>query len=375
MKKDIYLDSAATTRVYPEVVEVMKKAMLEDYGNPSSLHLLGEKAFEGINLARRKLADEIGAKAHEIVFTSGGTEANNLALSGVLRANSSKKKKIFISAIEHPSVSETARHLKRLGYGVVEIPVDKTGRIDFEFLEKMIDKRTALVSVMHVNNVFGTIQDVEKIGKLCKDRGVLFHTDAVQSFGKLKIDVKKMGIDLLSASGHKIGGPKGVGFLYVCEDVKLEPVIYGGGQEKGLRSGTENVPGIVGFAKALEIYKNKNWERVEKARDLMIAGLNQIGGQIHGVLGSDRIYDNIYLSFKDVSGESLVYHLSSERIYVSSGSACDSKKSGSEVLKAIGLSRDEIKSGIRISLGNDIDERDIKIVLTKLEKILKKLKR
>jgi cysteine desulfurase len=370
--REIYLDNAATTRTENEVVKEMEKYYLEDYGNPSSLHKKGEEARKAIDEVRREIALEIGCKAHEIVFTSGATESNNLVMQGVMK--NSGKRKIIVSAIEHPSVSEVCDFLGKEGFEIVRIGVDGKGKLNIDELEKEIDENTEMVSVMFVNNVFGTIQDIRKIGKLCKERNVIFHTDAVQGFGKLKIDVNSMNVDLFSASGHKIGGPKGVGFLYVREGVEIKPIVYGGGQERGIRSGTENVTGIVGMGKALEIYKKKDWEKVGRIRDLFIEELEKIGGKINGS-NEDRIYNNIHVSFKNVDAEDLIMRLSSIGIYVSAGSACDSKKMKEDlVLKAIGLSEDEARGSIRISLSDDINEDDVSYVVGEIKGLLETLR-
>jgi len=368
--KKLYLDEFATTRVSPQVLEAMKPFFLEEYGNPSSLHEMGEKATKVMNEAREKLAAEINAKAHEIIFTSGGTESNNLALKGLYKLG---KKKIIISAIEHPSIVEVCAHSETQGYNIVKIPVDKEGLIDINKLEGEIDSDTALVSIMHVNNIFGVVQDLEKIGKICKEKNVLFHTDAVQSFGKLDMDVRKMNIDMLSASAHKIGGPKGIGLLYVKEGVELEPMIQGGGQERDLRSGTENVPGIIGFTKALELIKKINKEKVSKVRDKLIEKLEGIGGKVNS--SKDGLYNCIHVSFPGVDNETLVVFLSHKGIYVSAGSACDSKKEKEDyVLKAIGLNDDLIRGSIRISIGEDISEEDVDFIVTGIKESVEKLR-
>src|SRR3989344_7996237 len=271
MRKEIYLDNGATTRVRKEVMQVMLPYFTEQYGNPSSKHALGRNAFEALTCAREILARSIGARAEELIFTSGGTEANLLALLGVAAA--STKKKILMSSIEHASVRAVCDVLRERRYSVREIPVNREGRVDVQVLEKMIDAQTLLVSVIHGNNEVGTLQDVRAIGALCQRKGVLFHTDAVQSFGKVPIDVRTMRIDVLSASAHKIHGPKGVGFLYVRTGVPLVPVMSGGGQERGLRGGTEHVAGIVGFAKACALMSRADVKRVQHLRDFFIACL------------------------------------------------------------------------------------------------------
>jgi len=369
----IYLDNAATTRVEKKVVAEMKGYYLEEYGNPSSIHELGERALEAVNNARKVLSSEIGCKAWEIVFTSGSTESNNMAFFGITRGElGRRRKKIIVSVIEHSSIFEICDALKKKGFEIVEIGVDEKGILDWEKMEKEIDFDTLLVSVMHVNNEIGVIQDLRKIGKICKSKRVIFHSDAAQSFGKLKIDVNSMGIDLLSCGAHKIGGPKGIGFLYVREGVKILPLIYGGGQERGLRGGTENVPGIAGFAKAFELAKRVDWVEIGKVRDYFISGLEKMGGNINGSK-EKRIWNNINVTFSGVDGESLVLALSDKGIYCSTGSACESrKKTEDRVLKAIGLKGREINGSLRFSLSEKISKKDIDLVLEELKKYLER---
>jgi len=372
MKKEFYLDNASTTRVDERVLKEMQRYFLEDYGNPSSSHKLGEEARREIDKARKIIAKEINAKPWEIYFTSGGTEGNNIALQGLAKAFPYKKK-IIISSLEHPSITEICNYFETQGYKIVKIPVDAQGHVRIDAIEREIDKDTLLVSVMHVNNVFGVIQDIEKIGNICRNKGTIFHTDAVQSFGKIAIDSTR-GIDMLTASGHKINGPKGIGILYVKEGVQIKPLAYGGGQEKGIRSGTENVPGIMGFAKAIEIGKKVNREKIKKVRDKFIEELQRIGGKINGSM-QDRIYNNIHVSFTLVDAEVLVQWLSKKGIYVSAGSACDSKKGKEdESLRAIGLTQIESKGSIRITINEYIEEKGVKFIVKEIEKAVKKLK-
>ena len=367
--KSLYFDNSATTPVYPEVVKVMSKVMLEDYGNPSSNHAVGDTVSKLLIDSRTKLARALGAKVHEVYFTSGTTESNNWIFSGLAHTNT--KKKILISSIEHPSISETAKLFKNWGYNIVEIPVSTEGLIDLAFLEKSIDSETLFVSVMHANNIFGTIQNLKKIGDICKRKGVLFHTDCAQSFGKMKLLVHDWNIDLLSASAHKIGGPKGVGLLYVRDGVKIAPLLHGGGQEKGLRSGTENVPGIVGFAKATELSLKENWNRVSEVRDYLISKLEILGGKTVGASGIDRLANNIFITFPKMNSEEMLYKLSEKRIYVSIGSACDSKKDKEDsALKAIGLTSTEMKSSLRISLPFDVSKKDVDYFLKVLKNLI-----
>lgn len=369
MIKEIYLDNASTTKVKPEVVREMNRFLLKDYGNPSSINAIGERAFEEINKVREKIAREIGCKTHEIIFTSGTTESNNFAIRNLVKNEG--KNKIILSVIEHPSISKSAEYLGKNGFEVKKIGVNKEGILNLKELEKEIDNKTFLVSVMHVNNVFGTIQDLKKIGEICKRKGALFHSDCAQSFGKLLIKVKDWNVDMISASAHKIGGPKGVGFLYIKEGTYISPLFYGGGQEKNLRSGTENVPGIIGFGKALEISKKVNWKKVSELRDYFILELIKLGGKINGPKQENRIYNNIHVSFPNANAEELITKLSQKGIYVSAGSACDSKKQKEDlVLKAIGLTQKEIEGSIRISLNELVTLKDGVFVVKEIKRIL-----
>ncbi|MEI6731348.1 MAG: cysteine desulfurase family protein [archaeon] len=363
--KIIYLDNAASSRVYPEVIREMSRVMSQDYGNPSSLHSMGEKAREEIDNARKVLAKEINAKPWEIIFTSGGTEAINLAFFGLA---SGGKKKIIISAIEHPCTYEICDVLKKKGFKIVEIPVNKAGLLDLAALEKEIDSSTLLVSVIHANNEIGVVQNLDQIGYLCGLKKVPLHVDALQSYGKENIDVKKCNISLLSAGAHKIGGPKGVGFLYVKEGLEINPMIYGGGQEKGMRGGTENVPGIVGFAKALEMTKRIDREKIREVRDYFIHQMEGFGAKINGSR-KDRSYNNVSASL-DMDAESAVISLSRKGIMCSTGSACESKKQKeSKVLKAIGLSSKDIAGTLRFSLDEKTSKKDVDYVIEQLRKL------
>ncbi len=375
-KKIIYLDNAATTPVYKEAVKEMERFYSEEYGNPSSLHALGEKALESANSTREKLAKEINCKPWEIIFTSGTTESNNMVFFGLTRSELGKKrKKIIISAIEHSSIFSICDALKKEGFEIVEIPVDKEGIVNTNKLNNEINDNTLLVSIMHVNNEIGVIQDMEKIGKLCKEKGVLFHSDCAQSFGKLNIDVGKMNIDSLSAGAHKIGGPKGIGILYIRDRIKISPLIYGGGQERGLRGGTENVAGIVGFVVALDIAKKIDENEVRKLRDYFISSLEKLDGRINGSK-EKRIFNNVNVSFHGIDADSLVIFLSERGIMCSNGSACESKKQKeSKVLKAIGLNEKEIRGSVRFSLNENISKKDIDYIIKETKEILNLLRR
>lgn len=372
--KRIYLDNSATTQVDKEVVKAMMPYFSEKFGNPNSLHEFGREAREAVENARKKIAEMINCEPEEIIFTSGGTESNNLAIKGLI----GEKKHIITSKIEHPSVLETCRELEKQGYKVDYISVDKEGIINIQELKRKISNNTLLVSIMHVNNEIGTIQPLEEIGKICREFGVLFHTDAVQSFGKIKIDVKNINIDLLSASGHKINAPKGVGFLYVKKEIKIKPLVNGGGHEKNLRSGTENVPGIVGFGKACEIAdkKMKEKEKIKKLRDKLIQELEKIPGTRLNGSRNLRIFNNVNVSFSGIEGEALVLMLDKEGIATSTGSACSSHSlEPSHVLKAIGLSDLEAHGSLRLSLGWENNEKEINFVIDKIRECVDKLRK
>ena len=353
---EIYLDNASTTRVYPEVADVVRKFMVDDYGNASSGHSFGREARESVEKARGEIAGFVGCSPEEIVFTSGGTESNNLALKGLVRANPGKKH-IVTSVIEHPSVLESCRSLEGEGYEVDYVGVDSDGIVSVSDIEGLIRDDTLVVSVMHVNNEIGTVQPVEKIGEVCRKKCVYFHSDAVQGFGK--VDLSLNNIDLLSVSGHKVGAPKGVGFLYVKKETKISSILSGGGQENGLRSGTENVAGIVGLATAVERIDNREWKiergKIRESRDKIVDGLLKIDGvRINGSLDK-RVYNNINVSFYGIEGESLMLMLDRDGVCVSTGSACASSKlEESYVLKAIGVEDLYIHGSIRMSLGADV---------------------
>jgi cysteine desulfurase len=368
----IYLDNAATTKVDKNVAEEIRKVFLDNYANPSSQHSCGKDSRKLIVSAREKIAKFIGANPSEIIFTSGGTESNNLAIRGLAKANP-EKKHIITSVIEHPSVLETCKDLEWQGYSVDYVSVNGDGIVDVSKIEKLIKKDTLLVSVMHVNNEIGTIQSIEEIGALCKGKGVYFHSDCVQSFVKLKIDVGKMNLDLISISGHKVHAPKGIGFLYVRGGVRLKDVQTGGGQENGLRSGTENVPGIVGLATSLDIKPDVSG--IKKMRDLFVKELLKIPGtRINGSL-KERIWNNVNVSFYGIEGESLMLMLDKEGICVSTGSACASSKlNESYVLKAIDVPELYIHGSLRLTLGK-ISEKDIKFVVAKINEKVEKLRK
>jgi cysteine desulfurase len=346
---EVYLDNSATTKVFPEVAELMTKIMCEDYGNPSSLHMKGVQAEQHIRYAKETLAKILKCGEKEIYFTSGGTESDNMALVGCALANRRKGNHLITTQIEHPAIIQTMHYLEDMGYEVSYLPVDESGRIRLSDLEAAMRPTTILVSIMHTNNEIGSQQPVAEAGALIKriNPYTLFHVDAVQGFGKAKIYPKKMNIDLLSISGHKIHGPKGIGVLYVGEKVKIQPIIFGGGQQQNLRSGTENVPGIVGIAKAAELlYKHFDDDevRLHNLKKKFIQGVEQIEDvRVNGLTGADPYGMDtaphvVSVSFAGVRSEVLLHALEDDGIYVSAGSACSAHKpQPSATLKAIGV--------------------------------------
>lgn len=379
MRKKIYLDYAATTPVDPRVVKAIRPYFSEKFGNTMSLHSFGQEAKEALEDSRGVIAGLMGAKPKEIIFTSSATESNNTALKGIAFANRKKGNHIIISPIEHDCVIESAKWLESQGFEVTRLKVGKFGLVDPADVKKAIKKDTILVSVMHANNEIGTIEPIEEIGKICRERNVYFHTDAAQSFGKIPIDVNKMNIDLMTVSSHKTYGPKGAGALFVRGGTKIEPIIHGGGHESGLRSSTVNVPAIVGFAEAARICQRemrREAEKLTKLRDKLIKGvLKKIGGSHLNGHPKKRLPNNANFWFKGVEGESIVMHLDLLGIAVSSGSACSSKSlAPSHVLLAIGLRPEQAYGSLRLSLGRWTKEKDINYVLDVLPKVVKRLR-
>ncbi len=371
--KRIYLDHAATTAVDREVVQTMMPYFTETYGNASSLHSFGRDARNALNAGRQTVADALGAHANEIIFTSGGTESDNLALKGVGKGH------IITSSVEHPAILSTCRYLEAHGREVTYVPVDSEGMVDPGDVESAITGDTTLISVMHANNEIGTIQPVSEIGSIAKDHGILFHTDAVQSFGKTEIDVQKMNIDLLSISSHKIYGPKGVGALYIRKGVKIEPLMHGGGHEMGMRASTENIPGIVGFAKAVSLAVERfesDTRHLTGLRDMLITGvMDSIDDVTLNGHPTERLPNNANLRFAFVEGESLLMHLDMKGIAVSTGSACSSASlNPSHVLLALGLAPEDIHGSIRFTLGRENTQSEIRYVLEVLPEIVGKLR-
>lgn len=380
-----YLDNAATTLPFPSVIEIMLKTLSEDYGNPSSKHKLGIDAEKYIKDARKIIAKSLKADEKEIIFTSGGTESNNQALIGSAFANIRKGKHIISTKIEHPSVHNTLIFLEEQGFEVTYLGVDENGLINLEELEQSIRRDTILVSVMYVNNEIGSVQNINEVSKIIKSKNkdTLLHVDAIQSYGKYKIYPKEMGIDLMSVSGHKIHGPKGTGFLYVKDKVKIKPYIFGGGQQNAMRSGTENVPGIAGLGKAVqEIYSNHE-EKINKMYELkeyFISELLKIEGvTVNGIKGvslRETSPSIISTSIEGIRSEVLLNSLSDNDIYVSSGSACSSNHPDlSGTLKAINLPQNLLDSTIRFSLSVNTNKEEIDYTISVLKDLVYKLKK
>jgi len=375
----IYLDYAATTPTHPEVVKAMLPYFTEAFGNPSSIHTYGQEAKEALNKSRAKVADLIGARDEEIIFTSGGTEADNLAIKGVANANEHRGNHIITTSIEHHAVLETCRFLEERGFRVTYLPVDEYGLVAPDDVRKAITNKTILISVMQANNETGTIEPISKIGKLAREAGIYFHTDAVQSTGHIPINVDELGVDLLSISAHKLYGPKGVGALYVRKGTKLLPTMHGGEQEGTLRASTENIPGIVGFSQAAEIARQEAGEEIERLthlRDKLINGLRERidHTRLNGHL-QKRLPNNVNLSIDFVEGEAMCLSLDMEGICAATGSACSSaSEEPSHVLLALGLSHEQAHSSLRFTLGKWTTEEEIDRVLEVLPRIAAKLR-
>ena len=382
---EAYFDNSATTRVYDSVADIMVKVMKEDYGNAAAKHMKGVEAERYIREAREEIAKSLKVKEKEIIFTSGGTESNNLALVGTALANRRAGNHLITTAVEHPSIYNTMGWLEEQGFRITYLPVDAAGHISLEELEHAVCDDTILVSVMYVNNEIGAVEPVEEISRVirAKKPDVLFHVDAIQAYGKYQIRPKRQGIDLLSVSGHKIHGPKGVGFLYVDEKVKIRPILYGGGQQKGMRSCTENVPGCAGLAEAVRITYKDHGEKIERLyglRERLIAGLKGLEGvTINGLETRESAPQIVSASFAGIRSEVLLHALEDKGIYVSSGSACSSNHPGvSGTLKGIGVKGELLDATLRFSFGmfNTEEEVDYCIgVLGELLPVLRRYKR
>ena len=379
---EAYLDNSATTRCYEEVRDIVAKTMMEDYGNPSSMHLKGVEAEKYVKEAAREIARTLKAQEKEIYFTSGGTESDNWALIGTAMANQRRGKHIITTVFEHAAISAPAAWLEEQGFEVTRIPVDSRGNLSMEELAAAIREDTTLVSAMYVNNELGAVLPVEKIGALIKKKNphTLFHVDAIQAYGKYRIYPKKMKIDLLSVSSHKIHGPKGVGFLYVGDKVKIHPLILGGGQQKGMRSGTDNVPGIAGMGEAARIIYEHLEENTSHMRELKEYFRGELGKienvEINGPEAGEGAPHILNASFLGVRSEVLLHALEDRGIYVSAGSACSShKKTGSPSLGAIGLSPERKESAVRFSFSEFTTKEELDYTLETLKSLLPMLRR
>ncbi len=379
MKTKIYLDNAATTRTAKEVVDAMIPYFTENYGNPSSIYELGQRSKEAITTAREQIAEVIGAKPEEIYFTAGGSEADNWALKAACEAYEKKGKHIITTKIEHHAILHTCEYLEKKGVEVTYLDVDENGLVDLDALQKAIRPDTILISIMFANNEIGTIEPVKEIGMIAKEHGILFHTDAVQAFGQVPIDVDDMHIDMLSSSAHKINGPKGIGFLYIRKGVKIRSFVHGGAQERKRRAGTENVPAIVGYGVAAKRAADTMEERTARERQLRDDFIKRVEKEIPYVKlnghPDKRLPNNINFSFRFIEGESLLIMLDMKGIAGSSGSACTSGSlDPSHVLLAIGLPHEIAHGSLRLSLGEDTTKEDLDYTLEQIKEIIQKLR-
>ncbi|WP_304340386.1 cysteine desulfurase family protein [Metaclostridioides mangenotii] len=361
---EIYLDNSSTTKPYPQVIDKMVQSLTEDYANPSAAHRKGVDVEKEIKVIRQHIARAVGANDKEIYFTSGGTESNNTVIRGVANLNKKRKNHIISTNIEHPSVLNTLKDLEEDGFEVTYLEVDKNGVIDFEEFKHAIKPTTCLVTIMHVNNEIGSIQPVKEIGKYLKslDEKIYFHVDAIQSFGKIDFRLSKYNIDFMSVSGHKFHGPKGIGFMYVKSNSRIKPMLFGGGQESGVRSGTENVPGIYGIGEAVKVLfddLSANIEKINSLKELLKTELLKKIDNIKVNSPEDGVCHVLNISFIGAKGEVLLHYLEQKGVYVSTGSACSAKKKGSHVLNAIGLNPKEVEGTIRFSLSDMNTEEEI----------------
>ncbi len=382
---EAYLDHAATTPVFPQVREVMDRVMGEDYGNPSSKHTKGMVAEQYVKEAREEIGKALKCQPGEIIFTSGGTEANNMALIGTAMANCREGKHIVTTRIEHASVHEPLAYLEELGYRVTYLPVEPDGRVTPEAVEQAVGEDTILVSVMHVNNEVGSVQPVGEIGAMLHRTNpkILFHVDGIQAFGKMRIHPKKLGIDLLSVSGHKFHGPKGIGFLYVRDGVKIHPILFGGGQQKGMRSGTENVPGIAGLKVAVEMIFQEHQRKRENLfarKRQLVSGLEELEGvtvhALEGVPLEETAPHIVSAGFAGIRSEVMLHALAQEGVYVSSGSACSSNHPElSGTLQAIGVRQELLDATLRFSFSVNTTEEEVAHALDAVGRLLPALRR
>lgn len=374
-----YFDNAATTKVKKEVMDKMFPYFIESYGNPSSLYMLGRTAKVGIEEARKQVANLINCDKNEIYFTSGGTESDNTALKGIMYLNKNKGKHVITTKIEHHAILNTCKNLEQNGFKVTYLNVDKEGIINLEELVNVITEDTVLISVMFANNEIGSIQPIQKIGEISKEKGIIFHTDAVQACGNIKIDVKEMNIDMLSLSGHKIGAPKGIGALYVNKNIEFKNLIDGGHQERDKRAGTENVPGMIGLGEACKIAKNNMDSHVKKLKELRDLYFSKVQNQIPDIKinGSmeHRLPGNSNISFKGVNGSELLMKLDEKGICASAGSACSSGSSmPSHVLTAIGLTSEYTEGTLRVTFGDENTKEDVEYLVESLANIIKEIR-
>lgn len=373
----IYLDNAASTPIHGDVLESMTPYLKEQYGNPSSIHRQGRIARKAIERARRQIASLINADSSEILLTSGGTESNNTALFGATMKHPSSQ--MITSSVEHDAILKPCKRLETAGFEVIYLPVDEFGTVNVSSLEKSISEKTSLVSIMFANNEVGTIEPISEIAKICQGKNILFHSDAIQAVGKVPIDVKKLGVDLLSISSHKLNGPKGIGALYIRDGVPIDPVILGGGQENGLRSGTENVANIVGFGKACDIAKSnlsQNSQNLQSLRDYLVAKiLDEISQVTLNGHPENRLPNNAHMTFLGVNGEDLIIKLDEHEIYASTGSACSvHTQKASHVLQSMGFSHEQITGSLRLTLGIFNNKEQVDETVKVLKKIITELR-
>ena len=376
----IYMDHSATSPVDPEVFEAMKPYFTDSFGNASTLYSLGREGKKAMESAREEVASIIGAETKEIIFTSGGTESDNIAILGAAYKLKKKGNHIITSDIEHPAVDETCKYLEKNGFTVTYLPVYEDGIVKVKDLEDAITDKTILITIMHANNEIGTIQPITEIGRIAHENNIYFHTDAVQTVGKIPVNVKELNVDMLSLSAHKLYGPKGIGALYLRQGVRIEPIMHGGGHEKGIRPGTENVPGIVGLGKACSIAKENlqmDAQKLTSLREMLID--NVLAENEDSYLNghrTKRLPNNANFRFTGIEGESLILHLDAKGIATSTGSACSSiKLEPSHVLMAIGLKEVEAHGSLRISLGHENTEEDIKYTITAIKEVVEKLRK
>ncbi|MFP4523502.1 MAG: cysteine desulfurase family protein [Candidatus Nanoarchaeia archaeon] len=376
--KHTYLDHGATTPIDKKVYDAMQPFLQEKFGNASSMHGLGFIAKDALETSRERIAKQVGVQSKEVFFTSGGTESNNWALKGIMWANADKGKHLIISNVEHKCILRSADWLEKQGYEVTKLPVNSKGEITAQQVKDALRKDTVLVSIMHANNEIGTINDIESIAKVCKENKTYFHSDACQSFLKVPLNLKKTDIDMLSINSHKINGPKGIGALVIKKHVRIDALIHGGGQEDNKRGGTENIPAIVGFAKASTLISKKDVANMQALRDKLIKKiLTHINGvSLNGPTGDKRLCNNINLSFEGIEGEAIGGLLDHDGILTSTGSACSSASlDPSYVLQAIGLSHEQANGSLRLTIGKEFTHDDVEKVVASLKKATKKLRR